>query len=104
MTREKLADKTRWGDWWLAADTMHLCLDWKGNPESYYIPLQEITDSAHMLDWIFQLRMKTWVTNDMMGDLLTAFQEIFYPQATLCGAGRDKKLNATKHLAARIDS
>ena len=101
---QKIKDKTRWGDWWLAADTMHLCLSRGGNPERYYIPLKAITDSAHMLDWIFQLRAKTWVTNDIMGDLLSAFEEIFDPQDTLCGTGRDKKLDADKHLANRIAS
>jgi len=77
---------------------MHLVLTWKGDPEHYSIPLAEIKDSAKMLDWIFQLRMKTWVTNDIMGDLLTAFQDLYRPQATLCGAGIGKKLNAKKHF------
>jgi len=83
---------------------MHLCLARNGNPERYYIPLTEITDSAHMLDWIFQLRMKSWMTNDIIGDLLSAFEEIFDPQGTLCGSGRDKKLDASKYLASRIAS
>jgi hypothetical protein len=48
----------------------------------------------HMLDWIFQIRKKAWATNKIMGDLLTAFEDIFRPQALRCSGGHDKKLHA----------
>jgi hypothetical protein len=80
----------RWGDWHLDADTLALVLD--SGRHHYEIPLAKITDSAHMLDWIFQVRKKAWATNKIMGDLLTAFKDIFRPQALLCSGGRDKKL------------
>ena len=89
-----------WGDWTLDTHDSVLVLDThiEGMRHQYEIELQKITDSAHMLDWIFQLRRKTWVTNDVMGDLLSAFQDIFQPQTYLCGAGHDKKLDAASHL------
>jgi hypothetical protein len=95
-----LKNGTTWGDWTLETGDSVLVLDTKieGMRHHYEIELWKITDSAHMLDWIFQLRMKTWVTNDVMGDLLSAFQDIFRPQTFLCGAGHDKKLDATSHL------
>jgi hypothetical protein len=51
-----------------------------------------------MLDWIFQIRKKAWATNKIMGDLLTAFKDMFRPQALLCSGGHDKKLDARAHL------
>jgi len=89
-----------WGGWTLDTHDSVLVLDTKidGMRHHYEIELWKITDSAHMLDWIFQLRPKKWVTNDVMGDLLSAFQDIFRPQTSLCGAGHDKKLNAASHL------
>jgi len=97
----KLKHGTRWGDWWLDAETPSLVLDY-GREGRYAVPLDEMVDSAHMLDWIFQLRIKTWVTNDVMGDLLTAFQDLFCPQDFLCRARLDRKLDAASHLSERI--
>jgi len=98
--RKKVKDGTQWGLWWFAADTHSLVLDdERGHGiEAYSIALDGITDSARMLDWIFQLRMKAWVTNDIIGDLISAFQDIFRPQGTLCGSGTDKKLDAREHI------
>jgi hypothetical protein len=95
-----LKNGTTWGDWTLDTPDSVLVLDTKieGMRHHYEIELWKISDSAHMLDWIFQIRMKTWVTNDVMGDLLSAFQDIFRPQTFLCGAGHDKKLDASAHL------
>ncbi|MBZ5667200.1 MAG: hypothetical protein LAO30_21675 [Acidobacteriia bacterium] len=95
-----LKNGTKWGDWTLDTHDLVLVLDTKIDRmrHHYEIGLADITDSAHMLDWIFQLRMKAWVTNDVMGDLLSAFQDIFRPQTFLCGAGHGKKLDASAHL------
>lgn len=81
---------------------MHLVLTWKGNGERYAVPLRGITGSAEMLDWTFQLRMKTWVTNDVIGDLISAFQDILRPQQTLCGGGVDKHLDARAWLEKTV--
>jgi hypothetical protein len=93
-----------WGSWHLEVNDPEspvLSLRVNGR-ERYYIDLHGIHGSAEMLDWIFQLRMKTWVTNDIIGDLISAFQGIFRPQQTLCGAGVDKKLDAKSFLKKRI--
>lgn len=97
---KKLKDGTAWGDWHL--ETSNLTLVLKSGRHNYEIDLEEITDSAHMLDWIIQLRMKAWVTNDIIGDLVSAFQDIFRPQATICGNGQNVTINATEHLQAVI--
>ena len=97
---EAIKDGSRWGDWILHADT--LALEYRGEHGRYEIDLETITDSAQMLDWIFQVRIKAWVTNDVMGDLISAFEGIFRPQGSLCGQGIDKKLDATKFLKKRL--
>jgi hypothetical protein len=91
-----------WGDWRIeiANEIPFLVLEAKEG--KYEIDLHSIDCSAEMLDWIFQLRMKTWVTNNIIGDLASAFQDIFRPQSTLCGAGRDKKLDAKTFLQKRV--
>jgi hypothetical protein len=91
-----IKDGSTWGDWHLDASTLSLVLDSEGH--HYAIPLGKMTDSAHMLDRIFQLSKKSWVTNEIRGDLLRAFHDLFNPQATLCSGGHDKKLDAKAHL------
>jgi hypothetical protein len=87
-----------WGGWVLDGNALVLTL----KSHSYEIDLEGITDSAKMLDWIFQIRMKAWSTNDIVGDLISAFQDIFRPQGTLCGFGVDKTLDATAHLKKKL--
>jgi hypothetical protein len=95
----KLVDGARWGNWVFHANNLTLFCD----AGSYEIDLEQITDSAAMLDWIFQLRIKPWVTNDIIGDLITAFENIFRPQGTLCGQGINRKLDATAFLKKRLE-
>ncbi len=55
-----------------------------------------------MLDVIFEVKRHAWATNDVVGDLITAFQELFDPQVTLCAGGRDRTLDPAAHLQPRI--
>ena len=51
---------------WLAVGGQH-----------FDIGLDHISDRANLLDWIIKLRMKEWVTNDIIGDLVSAFLDLF---------------------------
>ena len=55
-----------------------------------------------MLDVIFDVRRHAWATNDVVGDLITAFQELFDPQVTLCADGRERTLDPAAYLKTRI--
>jgi hypothetical protein len=66
MASTKIQDGTQWGDWRLITGTMHLVF-MEGDRELYAIPLESMINSAQVLDWIFQLREKTWATNDIVG-------------------------------------
>jgi hypothetical protein len=86
-----IKDGSKWGDWTL--DTKALSLDLYSDRHSYSIDLTDITDSARMLDWIFQIQLKTWSTNEIIGDLISAFQDIYRPQGSLCGQGISKTID-----------
>jgi hypothetical protein len=93
-----------WGDWTLEAEgesVPHLVLKREGHTDRA-INLNEITDGAKMLDWIFQFRMKAWATNDIMGDLLSAFLAIYHPQQTLCSGGKGQRLDAKAFVGKRL--
>jgi hypothetical protein len=56
----------------------------------YWIDLREITTSAGMLDWIFQIAGKTWGTPEVVAGLVQAFQDLLHPQSTLCSFGVER--------------
>ena len=74
-------------------------LHWRFNPKNltlytaksdYEIDLEEIKNSASMLDWIFQIEGKTWGTDEVIAELLLFFSELFNPQGKLCSFGREQ--------------
>jgi len=86
---------------------------WKYDPKDhtlehqrtgYWIALSDVTTSAHMLDWIFQLHGKTWGREDQtVLHLLDAFNDLFHPQATLCSWGKEKgPIKATETIDGLI--
>ena len=93
---EAIKDGSTWGGWRLNASDLTMVL--QSGRHHYEIDLEGITDSAQMLDWIFQLRMKAWVTDDIIGDLILAFQDLFRPQNTICGQGINKTIDAKEWL------
>lgn len=94
----------RWGNWELDTANMLLIYVEERRRHGYEIDLKDMTDSAHMLDWIFQLNMKTWVSRKDMGDLIQALDDLFRPQSTLCGQGKDKHLDTAAYLRKRLGS
>lgn len=94
MTRTP-APPTRWGDWQYDADRFALTYV----PSRYDIDLDTCTDSAQVLDWIFQVTGKGW--GDKSGsDVIEAFRAILRPQAYLCSDGRGKTIQPRKVAAA----
>ncbi|MBN9616128.1 MAG: hypothetical protein J0G35_11210 [Acidobacteriales bacterium] len=86
-----------WGDWKLDTESHTLDLYMNGGI-LYSVQLTGITDSAQMLDWIIQLREKTWITNDHIGDLVSALDHIFDPQATICRGGQHRTIDPMRAL------
>jgi hypothetical protein len=57
------------------------------NRGPYWIPIDRCRKPAEVLDWIFQMWGKTWVTTRLMGYIISAFDEALHPQSSLCGEG-----------------
>jgi hypothetical protein len=103
MASTAAEQKANWGVW--AFDIGELALVLKDEESApFSIPLRKVTSSACMLDFIFEVRSKKWATNEVVGDLITAFQELFDPHITLCGGGVDKKLDPVVHFDTRRPS
>lgn len=95
---QELLDRRAWGPWYLQTSNWVLFTE---IPYHYEIDLETITDSAQMLDWIFQIASKTWSTAEILGSLVQALQDIFHPQSYLCSWGKDHRINPTQWLEAR---
>lgn len=105
----------RWGSW--TFDTERLVLVHGAEPVmrgrdddeyvaflgNYEIDVERIHQSAQVLDWILQIRGKTWASSVVMRDLIEAFDDIFALQANLCSFGSNKIIgNPTAFLKCRI--
>jgi hypothetical protein len=73
----KIRDGQCWGDWRFVAANLTLVFE---KQHKYEIDLETIRDSKELLDWIFHMReTKAWVTDQVMGNLIDAFRDLFFP-------------------------
>ena len=69
---------------------------------TYQIDLTRCSTAGEVLDWIFQIKSKTWATSEIMFDLLTALNvacEIFHGQTVqgcLCPCGVPEEVRWSK--------
>lgn len=92
-------NKTTWGDWTLDMDTLVL-----GNKKfDYGIYLDECNNSAQILDWIIQVSQKSWATNDVVGELVRALDDILGIQGHFCGSGLSHEANSKDIVQAYIN-
>lgn len=89
---------TKFGNWSLEKDT--LCLAY-GDPY-YQIRLDEMRNPAEILDWIFQLEEKTWISSEDIGDLVSAI--VYYFGRGVCGHGYNNTIDAREILEKRIQA
>lgn len=82
----------RWGRWTLDKDALALSLA-EGTQDEYEVDLERCTKSAEVLDWIMQVAGKTGVSEEDLGYLVRAINDLLRPQATMCGAGKDKTID-----------
>ena len=67
--------------------------DGKTERHCYEIDLERSNTPAQILDWIYQLDQKIWMTNDLMGQIIQAYddacEKVFhaYMQSVFCGSG-----------------
>lgn len=88
-----------WGKWRYNAH--NLTLEYGNGFNPYYLDLEECKNSAGLLDWIFQVCNKSWMTTDERGHLLEAIDDLLHPQANLCSFGVDRKFDVTAYLRGK---
>jgi hypothetical protein len=62
----------------------------------YEIDLDKIKKSADVLDWIFQLQEKTWVTDAHIADFARCIRYLFGRR--FCGSGSDGPIDIRARL------
>jgi hypothetical protein len=97
----QLSDGKWWGQWQLDYKTFTLTLFLNGQ-EWYCFKLNRFTHSAEMLDMIFQVKHKTWASNDVIADFIAALDAIFFPQENLCSSGMDRTINPRQVFQKRL--
>ena len=98
--------KGEWGHWKYNPDNLTLQFDKTvGGDHSYYeVDLERCTNSAEILDWIFQVHGKPWCGNKDIADLLRAFDDLMeIVQSKVCSGGKNTKFNFRKHLIEKIN-
>ena len=79
---------TAWGAWRHDAERGVIT---HASSIGYEVPVSEITTADSLVDWIFQLQGKTWLTDEDMRQFLAAIDDLLRPQATL--VHKDSKEN-----------
>jgi hypothetical protein len=97
----RVKDGDEWGDF--IFDRKNLCLTHQNF--DYELDLEKFGSSSALLDMMFQISRKTWMTRGNRGYLLEALQELLDPQQNLCSFGGDKHFEGiAEYLRARTDS
>jgi hypothetical protein len=63
----------------------------------YFVSVDEMTDSAQILDWIFQVNEKSWASRDDVGHLVEAIEDML--GRDVAGGGVDQPIDPVKLLA-----
>ena len=83
-----------WGEWEYDPQTLCLISRSRGGE----IDMTRMINSAQVLDWIFHLDGKGWVTPKIIAEFLEAVRFLIDPQENLCSWGENKTFDAKKHL------
>ena len=90
IDEEEKKKGNRWGEWIFDRDLMTLT----NVKHDYEIDLEEISNSAQILDWLYQVFNKGWGNPLAIYHLLEAFEDLLSPQSNYCsgailgGSGR----------------
>lgn len=87
--------RSQWGPWRLSKNNACLTLTIEGR-WLYEVDLEWCHSSARVLDWICQVKKKTWATDTILANLVRGLDDTLQPQANLCSGGQDKRLTSTQ--------
>ena len=92
-----------WGPW-LLNPTQYSLEIWNGNIQRYYVDMDRCLSSAQVLDWIMQIQMKGWATDEVTAGLVRAINDLVHPQGMLCSMGVERGPLAMEVMRGRIDN
>ena len=105
LLKEKIK-KNNWGRWKYNPETH--CLEitkYIGNIKYWYeVDLIRCNKSSKLLDWIYQVQGKSWISPDDVADLIYAVDDILGDvQSKLCSNGSNKEFDVKQYLSENID-
>jgi hypothetical protein len=94
----KIKDGQRWSNWQFDAHAM--TLHHVGH-DQWRIDLHRCVDGAHILDWIAAAQGKGWCSDEDMGSLVRALDELFNLH-TACGGGQNHAIDPAESIRLRL--
>lgn len=83
-------------------NTLYLSASIEEHHPDYEIDLDKCSNSARVLDWIFQIAAKGWASSEILGDLVLALDECLGPQSNFCSFGADKGDKSVSEIKAIV--
>jgi len=79
-----------WGRWVFNLEALSLITKDTKSDRTYYLALSTCNSSSQILDWIANFLEKDWTSNQDMGDLIQALNELLDFQMNFVGNGIDE--------------
>ena len=98
--------KNRWGRWQYnpSSHCLEIVKQKGGHKFTYEVDLNRCNTGAKLLDWIYQVQGKNWISPDDVADLVYAVDDILdVVQSKLCSGGENMEFNVNHYLSERID-
>ena len=92
---------SRWGVWQLDKTSWTLLHTRDDHP--FQVELGSINTTGQMLDSIFEVSQKSWVTREDVGHLVGALDDLFDPGQNLCPGGATRTINSQDLLQRRFN-
>ena len=92
---------SRWGVWQLDKPSRTLLHTRDNHP--FRVELGSINTTGQMLDSIFEVSQKWWVTREDVGNLVAALDAIFNPRENLCPGGAHRTISAQELLREQFE-
>jgi hypothetical protein len=93
-------NNSRWGVWQLERSSWTLLHT--RDDHRFQVELGNINTTGQMLDSIFEVSQKSWVTREDVGHLVAALDEIFDPRQNFCPGGATRAIKARELLRERF--
>lgn len=96
----------QWGRWWYEPTTHCLNIKKQIGPitHSYDVDLDRCDTGSRLLDWIYQVKHKNWISADDISSLVYAVDDILdNVQGRLCSGGINRKFNTSAYLSQNVD-